>query len=131
MHEFVMVKPKLQCRPKEVGDATDVEHPKAVQAVSIASPREVIWHVITQGLGNSHHVTPCMAHIPDLELEDLILALVGFSLGLASFLFFISFSLPFIMGMFAQNHCILEVCNFFFFYRNSQLIVCLVSQWRV
>jgi hypothetical protein len=67
-----------------------------------------------------------------IELQDLMFALLAFGFALIwSFIAFIQ-CLSFEIGMFTQCHCVLKVWNIlFWFYRSSQLRVCLESYKRL
>jgi hypothetical protein len=67
--------------------------------------------------------------MPDMELQDLMFALLSFYLTLAQFLGFMPSFFPFRMGMFILYHYILEACNLypFNFYRGSQVRACFES----
>jgi hypothetical protein len=65
-----------------------------------------------------------------MELQNLMFALLGFSLALVgSFLAVPLFS--FEMGLLTLCHYTLDICKSFSFYRGSQLRVCLGSQKRL
>jgi hypothetical protein len=54
--------------------------------------------------------------VPDMELQDLVLALPGFGLVLVWSLLAIHLFVPFGLEMFILCHCLLEVCNLFFIF---------------
>jgi hypothetical protein len=76
--------------------------------------REAVWAADSkalnyQGPTSCHHVL----QMPDMELQDLILVLLGFSLSLVRFLFASFLFLLFRMRMFTLCNCILHVCSLF------------------
>jgi predicted membrane metal-binding protein len=73
--------------------------------------RDVKW--AAQVLGSSHPYYP-VPQMSDMELQGLMLSLLGFGLALVSPFFIIFLFLPFWDANFILCHCILEVYNFLF-----------------
>jgi hypothetical protein len=120
------VKPRLWWRLQYVRDARNMGLPR--KAVGNKwNPWERPW-----GRGcpilSWHH----MVQMADVELLNLMFALLGFSLVLVPFILSMSLFLPLGMGISILCPCVLEVCNFsFWFYRGSELKVYLESQERL
>jgi hypothetical protein len=60
------------------------------------------------------HITPSCAQVPDMELQDLMFALLDFGVHLVPSLLSMPLFLSLGKGMFILCHCILEACNLFY-----------------
>jgi hypothetical protein len=68
------------------------------------------------------HITPSLALIPEMKLQDLVFALLDFGLALVPSIHSMPPFLPFGMGMFTLCHCRLEARKLmFYFYRVKHL----------